>query len=181
MKKRQKPRLGQLPSIRPTNEFPQRCSAQLHASLSIGSRWSASQVMLLPPSVTYMWGPSVGLVFFPVGTKTEANGDRDFGGLLGSSDSPVAPAPALCSTTPRLCATPPLDAPPPATRRACSRTRRVERANLCAISVGARRQNLSLPRQPIVLDADSVPCAINVPVNSPPFFMVHCREVRVQY
>jgi hypothetical protein len=106
MKKRQKPRLGQLPSIRPTNEFPQRCSAQLHASLSIGSRWSASQVMLLPPSVTYMWGPSVGLVFFPVGTKTEANGDRDFGGLLGSSNSPVAPAPALCSTTPRLCATP---------------------------------------------------------------------------
>jgi hypothetical protein len=76
---------------------------------------------------------------------------------------------------------PPLDAPPPATRRAYSRTHRVERANLCAISAGARRQNLSLPCQPIVLDADSVPCAINVPVNSPPFFMVHCREVRVQY
>jgi hypothetical protein len=75
------------------NEFPQRRSAQLHASLSTGSRWSASQVMLLLPSVTYMWAPSVGLVFFLVGTKTEANGDRDFGGLLGSSDSPVAPPP----------------------------------------------------------------------------------------
>jgi hypothetical protein len=39
--------------------------------------------MLLSPSVTYMWAPSVGLVFFPAVTKTEANGDRDFGGLLG--------------------------------------------------------------------------------------------------
>ena len=33
----------------------------------------------------------------------------------------------------------------------------------------------SLPRQPIVLDADSFPCAINVPVDSP-FFMVLYRE-----
>jgi hypothetical protein len=85
--------MDRLPSIRPTNEFPQRRSAQLHALLSTGSGWSASHVMLLPPSVTYMWAPSVGLVFFPIGTKIEANGDRDFGGLLGSSDSPVTPPP----------------------------------------------------------------------------------------
>jgi hypothetical protein len=54
-------------------------------------RCPASQTRAPPKSsVDDMWGPFVGLVFFPVETNTEANGDRDFDGWLESSDSPVA-------------------------------------------------------------------------------------------